>query len=148
MTSSHVLPAVFALICFFLVGSPVEGGVIHPDCHLNCPYGRLTVDGVKLCECGPNPCDLFRDVASCENVAFLDEDDEDDSSNDHRRMARGGHGLSKVSTSPGMPYSSMSYGRATPETDLRPFQRWPACRAGGLRPSSTPLDTPCHTPMK
>jgi hypothetical protein len=25
---------------------------------------------------------------------------------------------------------------------------WPACRAGGLPPSSTPSDTPCRTPMK
>jgi hypothetical protein len=26
--------------------------------------------------------------------------------------------------------------------------RWPACRAGDLRLSSTPLDTPRHTPMR
>jgi hypothetical protein len=28
-----------------------------------------------------------------------------------------------------------------------PFQGWPAHRAGSLGPSSTPLDTPCRTPM-
>jgi hypothetical protein len=32
-------------------------------------------------------------------------------------------------------------GRATPEPTLWPFQGWPVRRAGGLRPSSTPLDT-------
>jgi hypothetical protein len=42
-----------------------------------------------------------------------------------------------------MPDPSRPCGRATPETVLRPFQGWPAFWAGGLRPSSTPLDTPC-----
>jgi hypothetical protein len=50
------------------------------------------------------------------------------------RMARGGHGLPKVSLGPAMPYPSTPYGRATPETALQ-------------QPSSTPLDTPRHTPM-
>jgi hypothetical protein len=38
-------------------------------------------------------------------------------------------------------------GRTTPEMALRPFQGWPARRAGGLWPSSTPLDTPRHMPL-
>jgi hypothetical protein len=44
-------------------------------------------------------------------------------------MARGCHGLPKVLPWPAMPYPS------TP------------CRAGGLQPSSTPLDTPRRTPI-
>jgi hypothetical protein len=43
-------------------------------------------------------------------------------SNIHGRMARGGHGLPKVSPGTAMPYPSMPWGRATPETALRPFQ--------------------------
>jgi hypothetical protein len=39
----------------------------------------------------------------------------------HRRMARGGHGLPKVSPAPAMPYPSMPYGQATPETNLQLF---------------------------
>jgi hypothetical protein len=46
-----------------------------------------------------------------------------------------------------MPYPSTSYGQATPKTALRPFLGWPAYKAGGLRPSSTPLDTPRLTLM-
>jgi hypothetical protein len=37
--------------------------------------------------------------------------------------------------------------RATPDTALWPFQGWPACKAGGLRPSSTSLETPRRTPV-
>jgi hypothetical protein len=37
--------------------------------------------------------------------------------------------------------------RATPETALGPFKGWSAHAAGGLRLSSTPLDTPRLTPM-
>jgi hypothetical protein len=37
-------------------------------------------------------------------------------------MARGGHGLPKLSLGPTMPYPSMPCGRATPETALQPFQ--------------------------
>jgi hypothetical protein len=66
----------------------------------------------------------------------------------HRRMGRGGHGLPKVSHGPAMPNPSTLCERATPETALRPFLGWPAHRAGGLRPSSSLLDTPRHTPMK
>jgi hypothetical protein len=47
----------------------------------------------------------------------------------------GGHGRPKVSSGPAM---------TTPETAERPFQGWPAHRAGGLRPSSTPFGR--HTP--
>jgi hypothetical protein len=65
----------------------------------------------------------------------------------HRRMARGGHGLPKVSPEPTMPYPSSPCGQATPQTALRSVPGWPACRASSLRPSCTPLDTPCHTPM-
>jgi hypothetical protein len=49
----------------------------------------------------------------------------------HGRMARGGHGLPKVS----------------PGSALRPFLGWPARRAGCQRPSSTLLETPRRTPM-
>jgi hypothetical protein len=62
-------------------------------------------------------------------------------------MERGGHGLPKVSTGPNMPDPSTLYGRDTPETALRPFQGWPTCTAGDLRPSFTLLNTPRHTPM-
>jgi hypothetical protein len=64
----------------------------------------------------------------------------------HRRMARGGHARPKVSPGPTMPYSSMPWGQATPETALWPFQRWPSRRAGALRPSCTPYDTPRRAP--
>jgi hypothetical protein len=49
------------------------------------------------------------------------------------RTGRGIHGLPKVSCGPVMP---------DPYT---PFGGWPARRAGGLRPSSFPLDTPSRT---
>jgi hypothetical protein len=57
-------------------------------------------------------------------------------------MARGGYGIPKVSPKPAMYNPSTPYERATPETALRPFQRWPHRRAGGLRPSSTPFGHP------
>jgi hypothetical protein len=60
-------------------------------------------------------------------------------------MAKGIHGLPKVSPGPALPYPSMPCGRATPETAFQPFRRWPAHRAGGLQSSSTPLDTPRRT---
>jgi hypothetical protein len=44
----------------------------------------------------------------------------------HGRMARGGHGLPKVATGPAMPNSFMTWGRATIETALQPFQGRPA----------------------
>jgi hypothetical protein len=62
-------------------------------------------------------------------------------------MARNGYGLPNVSLGPAMPDPSTPFGRATLETTLRPFQGWPARRAGGLGPSSTPLDTPRPTPL-
>jgi hypothetical protein len=63
------------------------------------------------------------------------------------RMTRGGHGLSEVSPGPAMPDPSKPCGRATPETTLQLFQVWPAGQAGGLWPSSTPLDAvrPCSS---
>jgi hypothetical protein len=61
----------------------------------------------------------------------------------HGRMARGGHGLPKVSPGPAMPYPSTPCRRTTYETALRLFQGWPAHRAGSLWPFSAPLDTPC-----
>jgi hypothetical protein len=48
------------------------------------------------------------------------------------RMARGGHGLPKVSPGPAMIYPSTPSGWATPET------AWQG-KEGGLWPSSTPL---------
>jgi hypothetical protein len=62
------------------------------------------------------------------------------------RMARGSNELLKVLPRPAMPDPPTACGRATPKTALRPFQGWPTRRAGGLRPSSTLLDTPCRTP--
>jgi hypothetical protein len=41
----------------------------------------------------------------------------------------------------------MPYGRATPETVLQLIQGSAACRAGNLRPFSTPSDIPRRTPM-
>jgi hypothetical protein len=58
-------------------------------------------------------------------------------------VARGGHGVPKVLIGPAMPYPSTPCRQATPETALRPFQRWPTHRAGGLWPYSTPSDTCC-----
>jgi hypothetical protein len=60
-------------------------------------------------------------------------------------MARGIHGLPKVSPRPAMPDPSMPCRRATPETALCPFWVWPTRRTGSLRPSSIPLDTPRRT---
>jgi hypothetical protein len=60
----------------------------------------------------------------------------------HARIARGGHGLPKVSPGPTMLDPSTPCGRATSGMG------WPACRAAfGLRPSSTLLDTPRRAPM-
>jgi hypothetical protein len=60
----------------------------------------------------------------------------------HKRMARGGHGLPQVLPRPAMPYPFTSCGWATPETAVST-----GCRVGGLRSSSTLLDTPSRTPM-
>jgi hypothetical protein len=46
-----------------------------------------------------------------------------------------------------MPDPSTLYGHATPEMAFHPSQEWPACRAGYLWPSSTPLDTLCRMSM-
>jgi hypothetical protein len=61
------------------------------------------------------------------------------------RAGRGIHGLPKVSPRLTMPNPSTPCGRATPQTALRLFGGWPARRAGGLRPSSSSLDTPSRT---
>jgi hypothetical protein len=45
---------------------------------------------------------------------------------EHRLMARGGHGLAKVSLGPAMPDIYTPYWRAIPETAFWPFKRWPA----------------------
>jgi hypothetical protein len=63
-------------------------------------------------------------------------------------MARGGHGLPKVSPGPAMLDPSAPCERATPQTALWPLQRWPSCKAGSLQPSSTLLDTPRRIPMR
>jgi hypothetical protein len=62
-------------------------------------------------------------------------------------MAKGGLGRPKVSPGPAMPCPATPYGQDTPETAVRQFQGWPACRAPVLRPSSIPLDTPHCTPI-
>jgi hypothetical protein len=64
-----------------------------------------------------------------------------------RGHERGGHGLPKVSSGSVMSYPFTPCRRATPETALQPFQGWPNCKAGGLRPASTLLYTPSRTPM-
>jgi hypothetical protein len=64
----------------------------------------------------------------------------------HGCMARGGRGLPKVSVGPAMPDPSTPCRRATSETALWPFQELLTCRAGGQRPSPTPMDTPGRTP--
>jgi hypothetical protein len=56
-------------------------------------------------------------------------------------MARGIDGLPKVSPGPAMPNPSTPCRQSTPEKAIQPFLGWPARRAGGLRPSSTLLDT-------
>jgi hypothetical protein len=96
----------------------------------------------------------------------------------HERMARGGHGLPKVSPRPAMPDPlrpaggpplrlKRPYGlrpSSTPACQARPvyalpggpplkrpyshFKGGPPGRAGGLCPSPTPLDTPRHTPLQ
>jgi hypothetical protein len=65
----------------------------------------------------------------------------------HGRMVKGGLGITKVSPGPAMPYPSMPCGQATSETALWLSQEWPAHRAGSLRLSSTPLDTPRRRPV-
>jgi hypothetical protein len=62
-------------------------------------------------------------------------------------LARGLHGLPRVSPGPALRNPSTPCRRATPETAFRPFRGWPAHRAGGLRPSDTPLDTPRRTSL-
>jgi hypothetical protein len=63
----------------------------------------------------------------------------------HRCMARGGHGLPKVSPWSAMPYPSTPYRQATPETAVGvPPEGVNSCI---LRPSSTTLDTPRRTPI-
>jgi hypothetical protein len=62
-------------------------------------------------------------------------------------MARGGHGLPKLSLGPAIPYSSKPCRKTTPETALRPFQEWPVHRVGGPWPSSTLLNILRRRPM-
>jgi hypothetical protein len=66
----------------------------------------------------------------------------------HRCMGTGGRGLPEVSPGPTMPYFSKPCGWATPKTALQPFQGCPTRKTGGLRLSSTPLDTPRRTSIK
>jgi hypothetical protein len=64
----------------------------------------------------------------------------------HSHMAKGGHGLPKVSSGSTMPYCSTPCRQGTPEMALWSFQQWPAHRAIDLRLSSTHLDTLHRTP--
>jgi hypothetical protein len=66
----------------------------------------------------------------------------------HGRMARGGHGVPKVSPGTAMPYPFTLCGRATPVMALWPFQEWPARRARGLLFFPTPLDAPRCMPIR
>jgi hypothetical protein len=63
-------------------------------------------------------------------------------------MARGGHGLPKVSPGPAMPDLSTPGKQATTEMASWLFLGRPARRKSGLRSSSTLLHTPQCTPMK
>jgi hypothetical protein len=63
------------------------------------------------------------------------------------RMARGGHGVSKISLGPAMLYPFMPCGRPPLKWTYGHFRSGCPCRAGGLRPSSTLLDTPYCTPL-
>jgi hypothetical protein len=65
----------------------------------------------------------------------------------HRRMARGLHGLPKVSPGPAMPYPSTLCGWAIALTAFWPFEGWPARRVGSQGASFTPSDATCRTPM-
>jgi hypothetical protein len=56
-------------------------------------------------------------------------------------MARGGHGLPKVSLGPALPYPPTPSGQATPK------QGWPPHRVGNRWPSSSLLYTAHRTPM-
>jgi hypothetical protein len=60
----------------------------------------------------------------------------------HGRMARGSHGLPKVSPGPAMHNTSTPCWWAIPETALWLFQGWPARRAG-VNGCLLPLWTPC-----
>jgi hypothetical protein len=59
----------------------------------------------------------------------------------HGRTAQGGHGLPKVLLGPTLSDLSTPCGQVTLETAFRAFQRWPACKTGGLRLSPTFVDT-------
>jgi hypothetical protein len=83
---------------------------------------------------------IFESEAICIYSSALRKTSPANLTRHHGRMARGGHGLPKVSPRPDKPYPSTLYGRATLETASNP-------EGGGLRPSSTPLDTPLRTPM-
>jgi hypothetical protein len=62
-------------------------------------------------------------------------------------MAWQGHGLTKVSPGPALPYPCMSCGRAIPEMGLHEgVSGVTPHRMGGLRLFSNPLDTPRLTP--
>jgi hypothetical protein len=58
-----------------------------------------------------------------------------DNSHNHRRTARGDHGLPKVLPGPAMPYPSTSCRQPTPETEGRAW------------PSSTDIETPRRPPL-
>jgi hypothetical protein len=105
------------------LGSPaLIGGIWGPGTNLHAfPCVKATSDAPKQSGNGASP-------ASVSQV--------------HGRMARGSHGFLKVSHGCAMPYPFMPCGLATRETALRPFQGWPAYKAGGIRPSSTSFDTP------
>jgi hypothetical protein len=65
------------------------------------------------------------------------------------RMARGGHGLPKVSPGSAMPYPSTPAGRATPKTALGPMAVSGVASPQGGRPAGVfyPFSHPTPTPM-
>jgi hypothetical protein len=147
MTSIHIIPGVLALMCIFFIGLLVEGSTIPEDCHLDCPYGRLTVDGNKLCKCSPNPCDLFRDVlkdvASCENVAFLDEDEDVIS----KEKTQSDETVSKMAETTKVPTAAQSFAA----TQVERHRRSPRCRPVlrcGMRCSGGRCSYQCTTSIR
>jgi hypothetical protein len=61
------------------------------------------------------------------------------------RSGRQGVAMDSLEFQPAGP--SMPCGRNTPETALLQFEGQPTHRVSNRRPSSTPLDIPCRTPM-
>jgi hypothetical protein len=132
MVIQHVALSIISLLdvgkprCFIIKRKP---GIISWRCYSSVPVVRFAIENLY--------------VILGNGYIKVQPDDV----NGCGRNARGGHGLPKVSPGPATPYHSMPCGQATPGTVLQLFQGWSASRAGGLRQSSTLLDTPRRAPM-